>query len=289
MQNQYINFKRKREIGEIITDTFKFLRRNFKPIFRNIFKIVGIPFIILIVASAYNAQSTFNSGSLLNVEDPFGVFNSTSGLISTLLVYVAVFIFLTFLNATVMSIIKSYMTNEGTIIDSEVSTLIKEKIADIALAGLGKWFALIIGFMLCFIPGVYISIPFFLIFPILIFENKKVAEVFSDCFDLIKDNWWITFATVIVLGLLWYIISLIFSLPLMLYMGVKMFTSIQENSLSDPSSMFDIGTIILTVIASALQYIVYVFIPIGAAFIYYNLNEQKNQTGTLEQIDRLGE
>lgn len=289
MQNQYINFKRKREIGEIITDTFKFLRRNFKPIFRNIFKIVGIPFIILIVASAYNAQSTFNSGSLLNVEDPFGVFNSTSGLISTLLVYVAVFIFLTFLNATVMSIIKSYMTNEGTIIDSEVSTLIKEKIADIALAGLGKWFALIIGFMLCFIPGVYISIPFFLIFPILIFENKKVGEVFSDCFDLIKDNWWITFATVIVLGLLWYIISLIFSLPLMLYMGVKMFTSIQENSLSDPSSMFDIGTIILTVIASALQYVVYVFIPIGAAFIYYNLNEQKNQTGTLEQIDRLGE
>ena len=75
----------------------------------------------------------------------------------------------------------------------------------------------------------------------------------------------------------------------MIYMGVKMFTSIQEGSLSDPSSMFDLGTIILSVIASAFQYITYIFMPIGAAFIYFNLNEQKNQTGTLEQIDRLGE
>lgn len=289
MQSQYINFKRKRELGEIITDTFKFLRRNYKPIFRNMFKIVGIPFVLFIAASAYNAQSSFGESALFDITNPYGVFDSATVIVSALAVYLFLFIFLTFMNATVMSIVKSYIANEGEIVDEEVNDTVKAKIGDIFLAGLGKGILTFIGYLLCIIPGIYISIPFFLLFPILIFENKKVGDVFSACFDLVKDNWWITFASVIVLGLLWYLISMVFTLPSMIYIWVKMFTSMQEGSLSDPSGMFDIGTVILTVVASALQYLAYVFMPIGAAFIYFNLNEQKNQTGTLEQIDRLGE
>ena len=289
MQTQYINFKRKRELGEIITDTFKFLRRNFKAVFRNLFKIAGIPFLLFVLATAYNAYSSFGNNTFFDVSNPFSFFDSMSVLISSLLVYLFVFVFMISLQVSILSTIKSYIKNEGIINDNEVMATVKEKLGDIALAGLGKTVLTIIGFLLCFFPGVYISIPLFLLFPLLIFDNKKVGDVFSGCFDLVKDNWWITFATVFILGLLWYVISIIFSLPSMIYVWVKMFTSMQEGSLSDPSSMFDIGTIILTVIASSLQYIVYAFMPIGAAFIYYNLNEQKNQTGTLEQIDRLGE
>ncbi len=289
MQTHYINFKRKRELGEIITDTFKFLRRNSKAIFRNLFKIVGIPFVLFIAASAYNAQSSFGNDSLFNVNDPFSAFDSTAVIISTLFVYLSLFIYLTFLYAAITSIIKSYIANEGEIIDSEVMSTVKDNLGNIIIAGLGKSLLAALGFMLCLIPGIYVSAPFFLIFAILLFENKNAGDAISDSFTLIKDHWWMTFASMIVLGLLWYIISIIFSLPSMIYIWVKMFTSIQEGSLSDPSSMFDLGTVILTVVASALQYIAYLFIPIGAAFVYYNLNEQKNQTGTLEQIDRLGE
>jgi hypothetical protein len=289
MQNTYINFKRKRELGEIITDTFKFLRRNFKAIFRNLFKIAGIPFVIFIAASAYNAQSSFGSGSLFDATNPFAAFDSSAVIISTLLVYVTLFLFMTFLNTAIISIVKSYVTNEGQIIDEEVSATVKDNLSTILLTGFSKYILSFIGLMLCVIPGIYIAVPFFLIFPILIFENKSTGEAFTESFNLIKDNWWITFASIFVLGLLWYVISIVFSLPSMIYIWVKMFTSIQEGSMSDPSSMFDMGTVILTVVASALQYIAYVFMPIGAALIYYNLNEQKNQTGTLEQIDRLGE
>lgn len=289
MNNHYINFKRKRELGEIITDTFKFLRSNFKAIFRNLFKIAGIPFLLFVIATAYNGYNSFGNANLLDTGNPFSAFDNASVLISTLLVYLSLFVFMIALQVSVLSTIKSYITNEGIIDDNEVVATVKEKLGDIALAGLGKTVLSIIGFLLCFIPGIYIAIPFFLIFPLLVFDNKKVGDVFSACFDLIKDYWWITFATVIILGLLWYVISVIFSLPSIIYIWVKMFTSMQEGSLSDPSNMFDVGTIILTIIASSLQYIAYIFMPIGAAFVYYNLNEQKNQTGTLEQIDRLGE
>ena len=235
------------------------------------------------------AHTSFGSGSAFDFNSTFTAFNSAELIGSTLLVYLTAFIFLIALQACIMSVIKSYISNEGIIVDDEVKATVKERLGDIALAGIGKTILLLIGLMLCVIPGIYISVPFFLIFPILFFENKKANEVFSDCFHLVKDNWWITFATIFILGLLWYLISLVFSIPAMIYMGVKMFISIQENSISDPSSMFDLGTIILSVIASAFQYITYIFMPIGAAFIYFNLNEQKNQTGTLEQIDRLGE
>lgn len=289
MNNQYINFKRKRELGDIITDTFKFLRRNFKPVFRNLFKISGIPFLLFVLATVYNGYTSYSSIDVLGSTNPFAAFDSVNILVSTLLVYAAVFVFLIALQVSVLSTIKSYITNEGVIDDSQVMATVKEKLGDITLAGFGKTVLSIIGFLLCFIPGVYIAIPFFLIFPLIIFDNKKAGDVFSACFDLVKDNWWITFATVFILGLLWYVISIVFSLPAMIYVWVKMFTSMQESSMADPSGFYDVGTIILTVISSSLQYIAYAFMPIGAAFVYYNLNEQKNQTGTLEQIDRLGE
>ena len=126
MQNNCINFKRKRELGEIITDTFKFLRRNFKAIFRNLFKIAGLPFVIFIAASAYNAQSSLGNESLFNPTNPFSLFDSTTVIISTLLVYVTLFLFITFLNTGIISIIKSYVTNEGQIIDEEVSATVRD-------------------------------------------------------------------------------------------------------------------------------------------------------------------
>jgi len=289
MQNQYINFKRKRELGEVITDTFKFLRRNFKTYFKVLFKIIGIPFILFIAATIYNSYLTLSNGAIFDVTNPLASFNTVGILISTLILYFAIFLFFSFLHAGTSSIIKSYILHEGQIIEKEVLEEVKENIGRTITTGLGKYAILIIGYMLCFFPGVYLSAPLFIIFCIMVFEKKNTSDSISQCFHLIKNEWWMTFLTMIVLGLIWYIFSLIYSLPLSIYLGIKIFTSGLENNLSDPSSIYDLGTITLTVLASALQYLTFIFIPIGATLVYFNLNERKNQTGTLEQIDRLGE
>ena len=41
MKADYIEFKKQRELGDILTDTFAFLRSEFKPFFTTFFKIVG--------------------------------------------------------------------------------------------------------------------------------------------------------------------------------------------------------------------------------------------------------
>ena len=52
MNDNYINFRRHRELGEVITDTFKFIRENYKLLFKLIFKIAGPAFAILILCMA---------------------------------------------------------------------------------------------------------------------------------------------------------------------------------------------------------------------------------------------
>lgn len=281
----FIQFKKKREIGDVITDTFKFIRRNFKAIFRNLFKIIAIPFLLFIVASAFNAQSTFNR-DFFDITDPTGFVGEA--LATTLILYAALFLYMAFMFAGVTAIIKSYISNEGKIVDSEVTDTVKNNIGNIIIAALSKTGLLLVAYMLCFFPGVYVAIPLFILYPLFLIESKSVGDAISYSFELVKDHWWTTFATVILLGLLWYLISVIFSLPSAIYVWVKMFTSMQESSFTDPSTMFDTGTVIFTVVASALQYLCYFIMPIGAVFVYYNLNEHKNQTGTLEKIDQLG-
>ena len=57
----YIEFKRKREMGDIIADTFKFLRRNSKAVFTILAKTAGIPFVIFVIAQGYYTYISFSS------------------------------------------------------------------------------------------------------------------------------------------------------------------------------------------------------------------------------------
>ena len=47
-QNSFVQFKKERDLGAIITDTFTFIRNEWKPFFTTIFKVSIIPILIAI-------------------------------------------------------------------------------------------------------------------------------------------------------------------------------------------------------------------------------------------------
>ena len=53
--------------------------------------------------------------------------------------------------------------------------------------------------------------------------------------------------------------------------------------------MFDWGYTIFSAIGMIGQYLGYTMMAIATVFVYYNLNEKKNLTGTIEQIENLGD
>lgn len=283
MQNNYIQFKQKRELGEIINATFKFIRENYKILFKYFMSLVGPSFILLIAALSYYTYTV--PASILQSMD----FSSGDFIIGFSVLGLSLLIYYSYLYATIYHYIKSYMKHEGETDENEISEGVKNDFGRLVILFLVAAILMFAGFVLFIIPGIYLFVPLSLVAAIMVFKQTNLTDTISYAFTLIKDNWWMTFITLIVAGLLVYIIGLVFQIPLIIYTLVKMMTMVQEGgSAADIASNSDWILIVLQVLASLIQYILTSITAIVIAFVYFSLNEEKNLTGTFEQIDNLG-
>ncbi|WP_423819560.1 hypothetical protein V5739_02755 [Salinimicrobium sp. TIG7-5_MAKvit] len=285
--NQPIQFRKQRELGDIITDTFKFIRQNFKPLFKAIFKITGPVFVILVLAIGYYSYLGMDLFSNPFLNDSSEV-NIEMFIIAIFVLFSSMVAFYILLYNTVLHFIKSYIENSGVVDYSEVVRGVKNDFAKmlglIILVAIITFFA----FFLCVLPAIYVWVPLSLAPAMLIFARTSVIDSISYSFSLIKDNWWNTFATLFVITLLIYIISLIFQFPLMVYMFIKAMTMSEEGSIANPGDLVDWVYVFFNVLSSVFQYLLAVIGVVASAFIYYHLDEKKNATGTYERISNLG-
>jgi uncharacterized membrane protein len=287
MNNDYIEFKKKRELGDILTDTFAFIRQNGKSLLSVLLKTSGIPFILLLLASAYYTHSSANVFDPVSIRNG-GIYNSGTLIIALFAMLATLLVFYALLFGTVLHYIKNYIENKGNVDLEVVLHGVKKDFGNIIGLGILSGLITFFGFMLCLIPGIYLYVPMSLVFSILVFRGTSISDAINDSFLLIKNEWWITFATLFVIAILIGVIGFVFSIPALIYTFTKTFTAASEGSLADPSTMVDWVFIALNTLSSAAQYILYIITAISTAFIYYNLNERKHATGALEQIDLLG-
>src|SRR5690606_11640419 len=118
------------------------------------------------------------------------------------------------------------------------------------------------GILLCIIPGIYLMVPLSLITSVIIFQNKEVMDSFSECFQLIKNNWWITFATILIIGILFYIINFVLQLPLTIYVLSKVFVE-NPDGIVDSDGVMNWIVISLNLLFTLLQYILFSIIVIS--------------------------
>ncbi len=292
MQNNYILFKKQRDLGAIISDTFKFIRQEYKTIFRLYLKHVGWLLLLVVAAGTYYQYTSLNSANSLLKDGAeaflLNTFQNTG--LSLLLVFLTSIAYSAMSLTTINSIIKSYVDNKGEIKDEEVSLYIGRFFGQTLLSLFVVGILCFIGFLLCFLPGVYLVVPLSLIFSVIVFQEKSFSDAFSECFQLIKQNWWITFATVLVISILISLVGGIFQLPVVILSAVETFTSLEEGA--GTSGALGLGNnwlyLTLYIFASIAQYILGLVTLISLALIYFNLNEIHNKTGTLEDIDSIG-
>ena len=289
MTQNFIRFKKQRELGNIISDTFRFLRENYKLLFKLIFRIAGPAFLVLLLALSYYSYLSLETvgssffGSILVEGMDIGMI-----LISGFILISSLLAFYVLLYGTVMHFINSYIKNNGRVNEQEVYQGAKQDFGNLLGLLLISGIAIFFGFMLCILPGVYLWVPFSIAPAALIFGRHSISDSIGEAFNLIKDNWWMTFFTLFVVTILVYMISLIFQIPMFIYYFIKAFTVAQEGSVADPSTLFDWVYVVFNVLSSLVQYLLSVIILIAAAFIYFDLNEKKNFTGTFETISNLG-
>ncbi len=289
MKNNYIEFKKQRELGEILSDTFAFLRDQFKPFIAVFFKIVGPYLLVMMIALGLYLYFIGNSFSMMvgsSSEIPNIFLMIPIGLL-----YIAALVTVYVMSqSTVLHYIKSYANGKGEI---NIET-IKAGVYDTfwRFIGLGILVGLSVGFglMICLIPGIYLWVPLSLSFCVLVYNGLGTTEAFSYSFTLVRDYWWITFATLLVIVIIVAIASYAFAVPSMIYQWIKLGIFSGEMDAENMMDVFqDPVYILLNMISTLAQFLLNIISIVAGVFIYFNLNEKKNFTGTYERIKNLGE
>ncbi len=284
---ELLQFKKQRELGDILTDTFKFIRLQGKDLFTLILKITGPALVILILSYVYYMYATLGSFENIFIQASSFEGFAANVILSVILMIFAMIAFYTLLHCTVLCYIQSYINNDGVVSEQEVRDGVKASFWSMLGSGVLINLMVVIGFLFCGIPGIYLGVVLASTYSIIIFERRDVMDAIGYSFSLIKGEWWITFATYLVMFILFYIIMIVFQIPQYIYFFVKSFALSEEVS-ANPADFFDWVYVALTSIGMIAQYLLYTLIIITTCFIYFNLNEKKNYTGTIEAINSIG-
>jgi len=288
-KNNFIEFKKERDLAAIISDTFKFIRENWKEYFLTVLKIVGpvlLLSLVVLVFYMFAMSDMFNNIDNLELNPGSFLSNIFSWVFGLLFVYVLLY---TLLSMSSLYFIKSYIDNNGNPKFEEIKTNLLQNIWKFLGLGILITIVTVLGMFLCYLPGVYLATVLSLATSIMVFENKNIGDTFSHAFTLINGQWWNTFGVLIVVWMLLMVLGQAFSIPAMIYQFIKMGTMLQNE---DPTAIFEIFKdpvyLLLNIVSYVFQFVLYSIPLISTVFIYFDLNEQKNFTGTFEKIDNLG-
>ncbi|MGN8071309.1 hypothetical protein [Mucilaginibacter sp. SG564] len=277
-----------RDFGEIISDTFLFIRQNIKPLLKYFFTFCGI-FVAggIVCAALYQLKwaGTMNSlrAGAFNTNQykpsPFSFFGPEY----FLLILFGILSF-TALTVTFLSYIALYKEKGKQVpTTEEMWGYIKYYFLRVLGSSILLHILLIFASLLCGVPGIYLSPIFALIFPIMVIENASFGYAFSRSFFLIKDNWWVTFGALVVIWIIFYVAIVVITIPTTIINMISLITAPQKGgaAFSAPAA----------IIGAALQQLCQVFgvLPVTAlALCYFNLTESKDGTSLMDKINKLG-
>ncbi len=221
MIEKEVQFRKKRELGEIISSSFDFIKQEYKPVASLIVTYV-LPFLVLYaIAQVYVQVKVVGS---FDFSDPDLFADPDVMMANFVPFYKNIFLFSLFgifvqslLLGTYYSYIEIYVKKgKGNFDISEI----KPYLFSNSLLALGAGFAIfiisMIGLSLCFLPGIYFANSLSVTAMIVIFERKGLGSALSRSWRLVNHQWWNTLLLNIVgIALVWAI-GFIISIPTLL-------------------------------------------------------------------------
>ncbi|MDG5799523.1 hypothetical protein QA597_04010 [Marinilabiliaceae bacterium ANBcel2] len=314
MSNVQLNLEKKRDFSEVFNATFAFFRQEFKMFFTVLGKYAVIPIVLISVVIALNQGVDYNM--LLQYIDggyygPAPAATYGSGIVGTLLVVFLGFLLYIYLAGITFSYIYIY-SEKGH--KGFTSSEVWQRVTDIfiKLIGLYLFIALMVviavaigagvtalvgvvtspsigplivsAFLFLIIPIIYLSVPFSISYVAIVNEDCGIWDSIVRSFRLIKGYWWITFFIMLLLGVIMYMISFLFTVPAMIYTLIQGF-----NALSGGAGLHNVtfGFVITAIISSVGSYIVYTIYLTGIGVQYFNLRERKDNVRLLQEISEI--
>ncbi len=282
MSKPLVVLEKERDFTDIVNGTFSFISQEYKPLLKVILLYAGLPIIAVSIATALYTDSSFS-----------GIFSLFKGnvqpqqpdFVLLLIMYGLMFITAYQISGLVAAYFAEYKEKgHGNFTAADVWSRFMSRIGTFLLVSIVTLLMMIFGFALCIFPGIYLMVPLSLTITILFLEDTDLSQSIDRSFRLISNNWWITFAIILVVGLIVSMVSTIFSVPAFIIIFVQGFLAATKEGSADYQSL---PVIISMVIGTVGQYLIYGISYVTIGLQYFNLKEQKDQTSLFKKVSEI--
>jgi MFS family permease len=296
MQTEF-ELRKKRTFSEKISDTFKYLRYHFKPLFKAILFICApIGILAGLLIGSFYANMFSNIGNMQYSNDPFAMLSS--GFVELIGGFIILAIAMFILFALIAEYMKlSAKKDRDEIEFKDITSAIRENLgkyigASFIIYGLmfGGIVILaiipILGIIAAMVLGAYFGISTSLYSYVIANEKTTAWESLKRSIAIIKGKWWESFGYYFVMNMIQSAISYAFILPMY---GVMMFL-IFSNAGSNPDALAEqMGTFmsIFAVVMFFISMFLYSIMGISWGINYYSLVEEKEEVGLQEKLSSM--
>jgi membrane-anchored glycerophosphoryl diester phosphodiesterase (GDPDase) len=147
------------------------------------------------------------------------------------------------------------------------------------LTGILAYLMIVAGFILLYIPGIYIAICM-IFFPIIIvFEDTNVGDAISRSFKVANQKWWLSFGATIIFGMIIGFSMYIFIIPIYVVVIVAVIGG----------TTLGTGSVIFIILFVILYFVAYLFAlslqQVLVAALYFTITTEKEGLGLQDRIN----
>ncbi|MEJ7829689.1 MAG: hypothetical protein WKF91_15875 [Segetibacter sp.] len=290
MAEQKIELRKIRDLSENLNDTFGFIRQNFKPLVTSFLIIAGIFMLANSILNGIYQGGVMGGafkdfmrgyedgvrGNRNTTRSPFWMFNETY-----FVVVVLAWINFIAMSAVITCYMKLYdrLQKQAPTIQ-EVWDEFKKYFLKVLLYSVPIALLTAAGFAFCLIPGIYLAVVFVPFSIAVIVEDETFGGAWNRCFALIKDNFWNSFGTYLLVYIIYSFSAGIISGVFALLTGLASYFTTK-----DISTTIGIATSVLNI----FSFVFYIVFYVSVVLHYFNLAERQYGTGVLQRLNTLGE
>lgn len=265
-----------RDFSENFDMALSFIKQNYGTVLKPLCMLIPVLIIAVFIAPDTSSIST----DIYSYDNPLDIYAEIFTLgyfISIFLSRAAVFL----LSLYVIAYMAVYsQTKDGIVKMSDVWNKVLNALLPVFLGSIIFWILVSIGSMLCIIPGAIVFVYLGFFDYVYINEKRGLMDSFQRSFELVQNNFWMTFGMGLVFAILILIGSIIFAIPSYLTgfgiaFGIDFFSS-------------SIFTYLAGTIASLGQFILLPILYMAMGVVYYSLRNQSEMIDEDSEIDSIG-
>lgn len=278
-QLEKFEFRKARDFGSIINDTFAFIRQNIAIMGKALLFITG-PLLIIqgVLAGLYSSKSSLMllGGDTAN---PFGAIFS----LEYLLLILCGLVSYTFITLIALEFMVLYVAKgPGAITVDEIWQAVKKDFWMIVFTNIGTFFVVMFFMLILVIPGIYFALVMALVPMIRVQERLGFFAAIRRSAKLMSGSWWFTLGLLLLMAIIVGMMGSVMALP---SAGVTFFAMLHK---ADASNYFYKALFIITGILQQLISMFSVVILISIGYQYFSLVEKKEGHGLLSKIEEIG-